>query len=101
RGVGFGAVGEQALKNIGRKVVVYEVLLDGGPRSERRGDPRSDPQAAPGEPDAPERPAPSARPARPAPSARPARAAAPPARSASRGLWPLAAVFGLVVLLAL
>jgi len=42
--VGFRPLGEQALKNIGRKVVVYEVLLDGEPKGEAR--------AAPGKPGA-------------------------------------------------
>ncbi|MCI0430821.1 MAG: DUF4384 domain-containing protein [Rhodospirillales bacterium] len=76
--VGFRPLGEQALKNISRKVVVYEVLLDG------------DAKPAAGKP----RP-----PARAAPSARSKRVQPPPARE--RRAWPLVAALGLIVLLAI
>jgi class 3 adenylate cyclase len=76
--VGLRPLGEQVLKNINRKVVVYEVLLAG------------DAKAAAGK---------SAPPPRSTASARPARAAPPPERS--RGAWPLVVALGLVVLLAI
>lgn len=72
--VGFRPLGEQVLKNINRKVVVYEVLLAG------------DAKAATGKSLPPR----SAAGARPAP---------PPGRA--RGAWPLVAALGLVVLLAI
>jgi len=75
--VGFRPLGEQALKNINRKVVVYEVLLAGDAKAAGQ----------------------SAAPPRSAAAARPARAAPAPGRS--RGAWPLVAALGLVVLLAI
>ena len=81
--VGFRPLGEQALKNINRKVVVYEVLLDGAPKAAAG-------KAAAGKP----RPAP-----RSISTKRPARGAAPPARE--RRALPLVVILGLVVLLAI
>ena len=81
--VGFRPLGEQALKNISRKVVVYEVLLDGEPQTSAK--------SSAGKPAASGRAA-----ARPAGSGRAQRAAPPPARR----VWPLVAAFGLVVLAA-
>jgi class 3 adenylate cyclase len=80
--VGFRPLGGQALKNISRKVVVYEVLLDGAPK------------AAAGKP----RPAP-----RSISTKRPARGAAPSAPRAAqeRRALPLVVILGLVVLLAI
>jgi hypothetical protein len=76
--VGFRPLGEQALKNISRKVVVYEVLLDG------------DPKPAAGRPRTP---------ARSSSTARSTRVRPPPAQE--RRAWPLVAALGLVVLLAI
>jgi len=79
--VGFRALGEQALKNISRKVVVYEVLLDGDDKAAAK---------SPG----------AARPgvSRPGAARRPARAAPLPRQ---RSAWPLVAGLGFLVLVAI
>ena len=80
--VGFRALGEQALKNISRKVEVYEVLLDGDARPT-------------GKPATAQR---SATTQRSTASSRSARVAPPPEQ---RRAWPLVAALGFVVLVAI
>jgi class 3 adenylate cyclase len=79
--VGFRPLGEQALKNISRKVVVYEVLLDGGAKAAAKTA------------------------GKPAPGARATSAGRPPrvrpAPPQTNRAWPLVAALGLIVLLAI
>jgi len=78
--VGFRALGEQALKNISRKVEVYEVLLDGDARA--AGKPVTAQRSATGQ-----RSTGSSRPGRaapPPPMPRPRSRASPPCRAPAR-----------------
>jgi len=89
--VGFRPLGEQALKNISRTVVVYEVLLDGDAKAAaaQAAPAKSGTRPATGRPSTSQRSTASARPAR-------AKTAAE-----SRVAWPLVVALGLFVVVAI
>jgi len=101
--VALRPLGPQALKNIDRRITVFEVMQNATPPAPTASAARAAPPAAARAAltaSAP-RAAPPASAGRAAPTARPAAAAVRAAPTPGGGAWPLVLAFGLVVLLAL